>query len=509
MSASMIERLDVSQPFPELKSFLFEEKNEEIQKLRERVSAVTGSFPDHFRGLVQGICHSEFKITVNDASILRSIHSVVMQLSTKSEKIFWETIASQLDLLIQSKAALPVLHLPLEILFEIASYLSLPDLSRFIQSTCIKENTSSSVATQQARRSFLKYKTKLRLQYSSLVKDMIAMSPSLILRAQSEQTALKARIFQNLSKEWRGNQNMHALTKLFYILHHPNNQELRLHYLKGLKDSKLFNAFLESNAIADNPSLCVDIIPSTLNLKNGSALLYPLVPFNSQYLNYWKQLIQAHLHVQFLAIRTKLNDDFTAYRRKEFLFEVINQLQNVTSLTLTYENLAQSLPVFYPSQLGVYREFIQKFSALQTLQIRCHEVQKQAINSRTDIHRRIAAVSSNIQKLLHAQLPIQYLILNIDCFANTAVTAIERYHQINGSIYPSYYLNLFLPVIEQALQLENLIELQLIIPKPSTPKTIEMITNRLELNFRPFLERMKMDRIDDKLAFIFQKANKS
>lgn len=502
-----------SQDYPKLQIFkpyyLQQEKNELI----ERIQTLTHKTPQHFNSVLDGICHPHFKITVFDTILLQDLRQACSALSNHpysqtSEQKYWQEMAFKVDQLMRKIAAFPFLNLPHDLVFHVMSYLPLSDFPALILATSCKTSYQKNNSNHKKQPVF------------TIVKEVIGSHPELILKNHDCTPILKARACHILSKEWRLH-NVTALSNLFAALHSPTHRTVRSYYLSQMKDAKLFQDFLNSQYHKDN-TLIIDILPALFQSKKTTAYtLPPLLKPNTKHLNHWNKLIESYSHIEYLEITAKLHDDLSIHQRKQLLLEIIGSLQNVKQLEMKIHNLTQTIPVYFPSQLEVYRDFIRNFKNLKTLIFNCKDsdIKTDDIHSELkrnnhihyqiydlfEAYRKIATMTINLLRLLHWNLPVQMIQIHSDCLPNLPVDVLEKYHRLRSTLYPVPYLNYFQTVLALACDMKNVVEIQLIIPKASVVNSFEDILRLVKPQFQqlPFHKEMKV--LDDKLIFIFQK----
>jgi hypothetical protein len=482
---------DIGRNFPESNFLLLNHRHAGIQDLIKRVSTVTQKFPQHFKALLEGICHPNFKVTIYDGAVLQDLQKLISSLMkealfkslTAHEKAFWQNMSDQLDQLIQEKATPPLLHFPLEILFQIVSYLPLKDISSLVQGLT----------------------RKISNQSQCVFKDLLSSYPSIFVEAPHSNLIAKAHFLQKLSKEWLKRNNLTALSKLFTTLNSPRNLTVRYYYLSQMTNHRLFDKFLK-HPTGENCSLFLDISPSLLQLesKQLSPLLYPLAHLNDQQLTDWQTFMKAYSNSEHLTIKTQLHDHLTAHQEKHMLLEIMNkELTKVTHLKLSIQNFGHSMPVFYPPQIQAYQKFIYQFPHLHALHLTCIETKR---TCQQNIYRKISTLASQLEKLLHPQLSIQSMKIDLKDFPNSSIQAIEGFHWQNFDPYSIYYLNLLTPVLLKGLTLNKLTEIQLIVSKSLRFRKFENLDSFLNEVFHlPHSVHKQMKFSNDGLVFIFRK----
>ncbi len=516
MSISFPVPSQIDASLPPLQIFQSHYKVQEKNSLLQRIQTlIPAAVPLHFSVLLEGVCHCNFKVTVHDAALIQDLKRATLFFKNHPEKsdeaiieASWQKIADKLDVLIQEKAAFPLHNLPFDILLNILSYLSLSELSKLIQGTSIKV-FNTQVAASNA--------IKKKQHYSVIRDDVLGEYPLLILKTVKSQAFFQAQACHQLSKVWFSH-NQPALLNLFSLLHDPRHRLVRHYYLIQLRDKKLFDAFLAYPAPKDN-ILLLDILPSSYpsKLKSGTWALPPLLQPSSYRLEDWQKLITSQMHVESLSITTKLDDDLTIQQRKELLLKTIAQLQNVKNLELYIQNLAQTLPAYFPSQLNFYREFIQRFPALETLALIDREIKESKVHSEkekitayqyfnllVDGERKLNILTNNMQKLLHQNLKIKHLSLDVDCFPHIPIKTLEEHCHSRNRPYSIFYLYKLLPVIQVGFTLKNISTIQITIPKPLTlPNFNDILASpQLKLHLLPGTPSMNVG--EDKLTFVFK-----
>lgn len=501
-------------------------KTEEKTKLKERVNELTQHMPQQFSTLLEGVCHPNFKVTVHDAALLQDLtqatHFIMKHQPLEArQKEFWLATAEKLDKLIQEKATLPLLNLPSEILYQIISYLSLKEVSKLVHACEQKSPPLSHADKSSNKKDPCPTWRKTEIYFTSVVKELIASYPHLLLEALDSTPAQQAHACQKLSKQWLKHNHPIALTNLFSVLHSSHHPFTRHYYLKFMTNAKLYHDFLNASCTKDH-SLLLDILPYTFNTTSSSPSmgLPPLLQPCSFHLNHWQKLVESYSATEFLTIKTKFTDQLTTTQRKDVLLDTINKLSNVKHLIFVIPNLSHTVPRYFAAQIEAYRQFICNFSQLKSLSFKCRDVEEvslqpkvvvsSTINSQSlcsHLYRRASTLASNIQNLLHADLQLQFIQMDINCLNSTNLDELVECLERSHTPYPILYLNHLAPAIIHGFRLKNVVEIQILIPKPSFSYSFAKISPSLSPQLQGLACHKEMCTLEkeDKLVFIFRK----
>ncbi len=513
-----LEKFDVLKNFPDMKIFQTDYQYAEKNDLIKRVSALKNELPKNLRSLLEGICHPDFKVTIYDSVLLHELKKVSLffakhanfRPAEANQQAFWQTIAFNLDRLIQEKAAFPLLNLDSDILYELFSYLSLTDISTLIQVAYVKDTYLNPFVTSTRQ---IPPNLKIRKSHegwTNLVQEVLINHPFLISSAPNSSHIQKARIYLKVSKECQKKQPI-ALSSLFSSLYAPTNERVRQHYLLELSDDQLFKNFL--GYTCPTGKILTLEIPSKRSSKSPYAcsLLQPI----SQSINYWNQLIKTFSDTEKLKITTLFNDDLLILEKQKPILEVINQLPNVLQLELEFYHFTQFVPVYSATRLESYNTFIHKFPQLTKLILIGKDISSNSKNidnlqqrfpeAFETAYQNIYHLSFPIRKLLHPNLGIQSIQINLDYFPYLPLERFEDYHKQKRTLYPAYYLKCLMKAILHAFNLKFLSEMQLYIPKPPIVNTWEEIAPLLSPQFQALNLHTEMKILDDQMVFTFQK----
>ena len=457
----------------------------------KRIFQATNKIPEDLNEVLNGIFHHHFKITIYDVSLLNKLKQGILDHSAINKKTSFveQQIVNKLDSLILEKAVFPLYNLIPEIIAMVISYLSLTQLANLFLAASVKKSSNDS----QGVCSNEKFNKNKRVEYINYIKPVLYNFPWLILNT-TEHPQKKAHVYQKFSYQLMHEKNFEVLKIVFSALQNPNFRIIRHHYLTEIQDTHLYEAFVIDESPKDN-ALSFNIAASAFQSETYSLLGFSRILESETYLINWKKLINAYSNVNKLSITTSLNDRWNVYSRKRSLFKLFKLLKNVNFLELNIFELTQKVSKTYDFQIQYLKKFISQFNQLESLVLQCNRnadiftshkdlalnVQASAflisIPSRvSEAELQIFHLKNNLLKILHPNLKIKQIQVDIDCLDQTTIQCIERHYKKISQIYPVPYLTTLIDFVIDAFQNQHLSKIQLIFPISSTSAFIEKIT---------------------------------